>query len=104
MSFAPGVEVCSAGVYSATISGFIAKPPAAITVAADRITPVSPKERQASPTTAPDPSVTRLAAPVSYLTSTPASPIRSRSRSITSFAPPVSPGTGTLWPRGAGLA
>ena len=23
---------------------------------------------------------------------------------MTSFAPPVSPGTGTLWPRGAGTA
>ena len=89
MSFA-----LSAGVYSATISGFITKPPAAITVAPARTTPVSPKERQASPTTAPDASVTRLAAPVSYLTSTPASSTRSRSRSITSFAPMVSPAPG----------
>ena len=48
--------------------------------------------------------VTRLAAPAWYLTSTPASSTRSRSRSITSLAPPVSPGTGTLCPRGAGLA
>jgi hypothetical protein len=94
----------SAGVYLATISGFITKPPAAMTVVAARTTPVSSKERQASPTTAPDSAMTRPDAPVSYLTSTPASAIRSRSRSITSLVPPVSPGTGTLCPRGAGFA
>jgi hypothetical protein len=91
MSFPP-----SAGVCSATIAGFITNPPAAITVAPARTTPVSPNERHASPMTAPVSSVTRLVAPVSYLTSAPASSTRSRSRSITSFAPPVSPGTGTL--------
>src|SRR5450756_191566 len=37
----------SAGVYAATISGFITKPPAAITVAPARTTPASPKEREA---------------------------------------------------------
>jgi hypothetical protein len=92
MSFAPSSGVYSAGVYS----GFITKPPAAITVAPARTTPVSPKERQASPTTAPVSSITRLVAPVSYLTATPASSTRARSRSITSLAPMVSPGTGTL--------
>ena len=86
------------------MSAFITKPPVASTVAAARTTPVSPKERQARPRTAPDSLVTRLVAPVSYLTSTPASRTRSRSRSITSRAPPVSPGTGTLCPRGAGAA
>ena len=102
MSF--GARPVNAGVYRATISGFITKPPAAITVAPARTTPVSPNERQASPTTAPDSPVTRAVAPVSYRTSAPASATRSRSRSITSVAPPVSPGTGTLCPRGAGLA
>ena len=98
MSFAPSAGVYSAGVYAATISGFITKPPAAITVAPARTTPVSSKERQASPTTAPDSSVTRLAAPVSYLTSTPASSTRSRSRSMTSLAAPGVPGHRDLVP------
>src|SRR6185437_15173602 len=96
--------LANAGVYDATIAGFITNPPAAITVAPALTTPVSPNDVQPSPTTAPDSPVTRALAPVSYRTSTLASATRSRSRFITSDAPPVSPGTGTLWPRGAGLA
>ena len=50
------------------------------------------------------PATTRLVAPVSYRTSTSVSAIRSASASSTILAPPVSPGLGTLCPRGAGLA
>ena len=86
------------------MSGFITKPPAAITTEVARTTPVSSKRRHATPTTAPDASVTRLVAPVSKRTSASVSAIRSASRSSTSPPPPVSPGRGTLWPRGAGVA
>ena len=55
----------SAGVCSATMSAFITKPPAASTTEPARTSPVSWNRRQASPTTAPDSSATRLVAPVS---------------------------------------
>ena len=55
----------SAGVCSATMSGFITKPPAATITDDAAITPVRSKERQATPTTAPVSSVTRWVAPVS---------------------------------------
>ena len=73
-----------------------------MTTAPARTAPVSSKRFQATPVTAPSSSTTRLVAPVSNQTSTPASSTRSLSRSITILVPSVSPGTGTLWPRGAG--
>ena len=91
------------GVNSATISGFITKPPAAITVLFALMKPVSSKRFQATPTTR-SPSTTSCMAPVSRRISTPSSAALLCSRPVTSEAPWVSPGTGTLWPRGAGFA
>ncbi len=87
------------------MSLFITNPPAASTTAAALIVPVSAKCRQRTPTTpSAEPPTTKLVAPVSYRICTPSSAARLSSRSITIFAPWVSPGTGTLCPRGAGLA
>ncbi len=57
-------------MYVATMSGFITKPPAATMTAEDATYPVCSKDFQATPTTAPSPSVepvetTRLVTPVS---------------------------------------
>ena len=60
-----GLRSCpSAGVCSATISAFIAKPPAAMTTDFALTAPVSVKCFQLTPTTAPS-STMRLVAPVS---------------------------------------
>ena len=55
----------SAGVYAATMSGFITKPPAATITDRAAITPCSSKLRHPTPTTAPSSDVTRLVTPVS---------------------------------------
>ena len=94
----------SFGVYLATISGFITNPPAAMMTDFALIAPVSEKCFHVTPVTAPESSTMSSVAPVSYRICTPRLAARLSSRSITMLAPPVSPGTGTLWPRGAGTA
>ena len=81
----------SEGVCSATMSGFMTKPPAAITTDVARTSPGLLEAPPRDPTTAPDASVTRLVAPVSKRTSAPVSAIRSASRSSTSRRPPCRP-------------
>ncbi|SKV87229.1 Uncharacterised protein [Mycobacteroides abscessus subsp. abscessus] len=69
-----------------------------------RIAPVSVKCFHVTPTTAPPSSRMSAVAPVSYRIGIPSSAARWASSSTTMPAPPVSPGLGTLCPRGAGMA
>ena len=86
------------------MSGFITNPPAAMITDFALIAPTSENRFHITPVTAPESSTMSSVAPVSYRTCTPRLAARLSSRSITMLAPPVSPGTGTLWPRGAGTA